>query len=188
VQLVRSAGAACRIVELIEAAEASAASGGATSCAPLELPEPSAQGPYLKARGLAVGWPGGPVVAEGIDLDLRPGRVQALVGESGSGKSVTALGALGLLPPTATVTGSARVIDPGARRVHQHGGEIVVGQRDLLLAQAPEAAFALHGLCVLLGRQACDAHVGPCVGLNVPLRGLHRGFGHFGGQHLTEMP
>ena len=81
-----------------------------------------------------------------------------------------------------------RVIDPGARRVHQHGGEIVVGQRDLLLAQAPEAAFALHGLRVLLGRQACDAHVGPCVGLNVPLRGLHRGLGHFGGQHLTEMP
>ena len=38
------------------------------------------------------------------------------MGESGSGKSVTALGALGLLPPTATVTGSARVIDPGAAR------------------------------------------------------------------------
>ena len=81
-----------------------------------------------------------------------------------------------------------RIIDPGARRVHQHGGEIVVGQRDLLLAQAPEAAFALHGLRVLLGRQARDAHVGPCVGLNVPLCGLHRGLGHFGGQHLTEMP
>lgn len=58
----------------------------------------------------------------GIDLDLRPGRVQALVGESGSGKSVTALGALGLLPPTATVTGSARVIDPDAARKAGRGG------------------------------------------------------------------
>lgn len=60
----------------------------------------------------------------GIDLDLRPGRVQALVGESGSGKSVTALGALGLLPPTATVTGSASVIDPGLiREAVRDGGE-----------------------------------------------------------------
>ena len=99
VQLVRSAGAACRIVELIEAAEASAASGGATSCAPRELPEPSAQGPYLKARGLAVGWPGGPVVAEGIDLDLRVGRRVAIVGPSGIGKSTLLATLAGLLEP-----------------------------------------------------------------------------------------
>ena len=99
VQLVRSAGAACRIVELIEAAEASAASGSATSSAPLELPEPSAQGPYLKARGLAVGWPGGPVVAEGIDLDLRVGRRVAIVGPSGIGKSTLLATLAGLLEP-----------------------------------------------------------------------------------------
>ena len=99
VQLVRSAGAACRIVELIEAAEASAASGGATSCAPLQLPKPSAQGPYLKARGLAVGWPGGPVVAEGIDLDLRVGRRVAIVGPSGIGKSTLLATLAGLLEP-----------------------------------------------------------------------------------------
>ena len=99
VQLVRSAGAACRIVELIEAAEASAASGSAMSSAPLELPEPSAQGPYLKARGLAVGWPGGPVVAEGIDLDLRVGRRVAIVGPSGIGKSTLLATLAGLLEP-----------------------------------------------------------------------------------------
>ena len=99
VQLVRSAGAACRIVELIEAAEASADAGGATSCAPRELPEPSAQGPYLKARGLAVGWPGGPVVAEGIDLDLRVGRRVAIVGPSGIGKSTLLATLAGLLEP-----------------------------------------------------------------------------------------
>ena len=99
VQLVRSAGAACRIVELIEAAEASAASGSAMSSAPRELPEPSAQGPYLKARGLAVGWPGGPVVAEGIDLDLRVGRRVAIVGPSGIGKSTLLATLAGLLEP-----------------------------------------------------------------------------------------
>ena len=77
----------------------------------------------LSLRGFGVTFAGSDTPAStGIDLDLRPGRVQALVGESGSGKSVTALGALGLLPPTATVTGSARVIDPDAARKAGRGG------------------------------------------------------------------
>ena len=86
---------------------------------------PVADDAALSLRGFGVTFAGSDAPAStGIDLDLRPGRVQALVGESGSGKSVTALGALGLLPPTATVTGSARVIDPGvAREAGQDGGE-----------------------------------------------------------------
>ena len=86
---------------------------------------PVADDAALSLRGFGVTFAGSDTPAStGIDLDLWPGRVQALVGESGSGKSVTALGALGLLPPTATVTGSARVIDPGvAREAGQDGGE-----------------------------------------------------------------
>ena len=86
---------------------------------------PVADDVALSLRGFGVTFAGSDTPAStGIDLDLRPGRVQALVGESGSGKSVTALGALGLLPPTATVTGSASVIDPGAaREAGQDGGE-----------------------------------------------------------------
>ena len=86
---------------------------------------PGADDAALSLRGFGVTFAGSDTPAStGIDLDLRPGRVQALVGESGSGKSVTALGALGLLPPTATVTGSARVIDPGAaRKAGRDGGE-----------------------------------------------------------------
>ena len=50
----------------------------------------------------------GPVYAvRGIDLDLNAGEVLGVVGESGSGKSVTMLAVLGLLPRTATITGSA---------------------------------------------------------------------------------
>lgn len=41
-----------------------------------------------------------------LDLDLRRGEVVGLVGESGSGKSVSAAALMGLLPPTATVSGS----------------------------------------------------------------------------------
>ena len=99
VQLVRSAGAACRIVELIEAAEASTGTSGTASCASRELPEPSPRGPYLRAKDLAVGWPGGPVVAEGINLDLRVGRRVAVVGPSGIGKSTLLATLAGLLEP-----------------------------------------------------------------------------------------
>ena len=90
-----------------EAAEAGAGAAADTGA-------PGAAGAALSLRGFGVSFAGGsgPASAD-VDLDLVPGRVLALVGESGSGKSVTALGALGLLPDTAGVTGSARVLAPG---------------------------------------------------------------------------
>ena len=100
---------------------------------------PVADDVALSLRGFGVTFAGSDTPAStGIDLDLRPGRVQALVGESGSGKSVTALGALGLLPPTATVTGSARVIDPGAAREAGQDG------RESGTAEAVELVGALR--------------------------------------------
>jgi peptide/nickel transport system ATP-binding protein len=45
----------------------------------------------------------------GLSFTLEPGRILALVGESGSGKSVSAMATLGLLPATATVSGSIRL-------------------------------------------------------------------------------
>ena len=71
--------------------------------------------PALSLRGLGVVFAGASAPASAdVDLDLVPGRVLALVGESGSGKSVTAMGALGLLAPTARVTGSAVLYGPGS--------------------------------------------------------------------------
>ncbi|WP_194784826.1 thiol reductant ABC exporter subunit CydC [Actinomyces haliotis] len=97
VQLIKSAGAAVRIVELVDRAEASAAEVPERQ----ELPAPADGGPRLRARGLAVGWPGGPVVAEGIDLDLAPGDRLAVVGPSGIGKTTLLLTLAGLLEPKA---------------------------------------------------------------------------------------
>ncbi len=42
---------------------------------------------------------------KGISYDVSSGQSVGIVGESGSGKSVSAMSILGLLPPTATVTG-----------------------------------------------------------------------------------
>jgi peptide/nickel transport system ATP-binding protein len=51
----------------------------------------------------------GPVRAvRGVDLEVRSGEVLGVVGESGSGKSVTMLATMGLLPRTATITGSVK--------------------------------------------------------------------------------
>ncbi|WP_136192787.1 thiol reductant ABC exporter subunit CydC [Actinomyces procaprae] len=95
VQLVASAGAAVRLVALIEDAEV----GAATAPAPQPLPTVGAAGPKLRARDLAVGWPGGEVVATGISLDLVPGRRLAVVGPSGVGKTTLLLTLAGLLEP-----------------------------------------------------------------------------------------
>jgi peptide/nickel transport system ATP-binding protein len=73
----------------------------------------------LEIRDLAVTFKTeeGPVSAvRGLDLDLHAGEVLGIVGESGSGKSVTMLAVLGLLPKTATITGSAKF----------HGRELIV--------------------------------------------------------------
>lgn len=106
VQLVRSAGAAERIIALVEQAETGAAEVMTAREERVEQGgDEDTGGPtgagqaHLEARGLAVGWPQGPVVAEGIDLDLSPGRRVAIVGPSGIGKTTLLLTLAGLLEP-----------------------------------------------------------------------------------------
>ncbi|QRM32793.1 ABC transporter ATP-binding protein [Microvirga sp. VF16] len=70
-------------------------------------PEGSAS-PLLTIEDLTVDFSGVRVL-RGIDLAIAPGEALGVVGESGSGKSVTWLAALGLLPRTATVSGSVRL-------------------------------------------------------------------------------
>ncbi|MGH3318196.1 MAG: ATP-binding cassette domain-containing protein, partial [Nocardioidaceae bacterium] len=45
----------------------------------------------------------------GLSYNLHAGRMLAIIGESGSGKSVSSRALLGMLPPTAHVSGSARI-------------------------------------------------------------------------------
>ena len=48
---------------------------------------------------------------DGLTYSMDRGRTMAVIGESGSGKTVSARAIMGLLPPTATVTGSIRFDD-----------------------------------------------------------------------------
>jgi peptide/nickel transport system ATP-binding protein len=64
-------------------------------------------GRVLEIRDLHI-WFGATEAVRGIDFDLDDGEVLGLVGESGSGKSATALALMGLLGPSAQVTGKIR--------------------------------------------------------------------------------
>ncbi|HEY4410088.1 MAG TPA: ABC transporter ATP-binding protein [Acidimicrobiia bacterium] len=78
---------------------------------PFDRRAPATPGAVLEVRDLDVSFPSesGTVRAvRGLSYTLAPGEVLGIVGESGSGKSVSSLAVMGLLPPSATITGSIR--------------------------------------------------------------------------------
>ncbi|MFT2016525.1 dipeptide ABC transporter ATP-binding protein [Streptomyces sp. 796.1] len=90
-------------------------------------PTPAGSTPVLSVRDLRVSFPSeaGPVEAvRGVSFDLLPGRTLGIVGESGSGKSATAMGIMGLLPPTADLHGQVVL-----------GGQDLVGLDDRALSR-----------------------------------------------------
>ncbi len=107
-------------------------------------PPPSPGEPVVEIRDLNVTFKteDGPVYAvRGVDMDVRAGEVLGIVGESGSGKSVTMLAVLGLLPRTATVTGSVRYRGDeliGRRRKEM---EAIRGEKIAMIFQDPLTAL-----------------------------------------------
>ena len=98
----------------------------------------------LSIRDLRVTFrtPAGPVQAvRGVNLDVEPGEVVGIVGESGSGKSVSFLSIMGLLPPSATVTGSAIV--SGTQMVGVPAGQVRAqrGKKIAMIFQDPLSAL-----------------------------------------------
>jgi peptide/nickel transport system ATP-binding protein len=63
----------------------------------------------LEVDGLTVRFGGAPPVVDDVSFTLDPGERLGVIGASGSGKSLTALAVLGLLPESATATGSVRL-------------------------------------------------------------------------------
>ncbi|MER5441683.1 ABC transporter ATP-binding protein [Streptomyces sp. NPDC002790] len=73
---------------------------------------PEISDPVLSVRDLSVSFRSDTRTVHAVDqvsFDLRAGEVLAVVGESGCGKSVTSMAVMGLLPPTAHISGSVRI-------------------------------------------------------------------------------
>lgn len=90
--LARARAALGRVRQVIEAPPVG--SGDRPPAVPTDLPG-------VRLRDVTAGWPHGPVVATGLDLDLRPGDRVGLVGPSGSGKTTVAATIMGLIPARA---------------------------------------------------------------------------------------
>ncbi|USQ76986.1 dipeptide/oligopeptide/nickel ABC transporter permease/ATP-binding protein [Ornithinimicrobium cryptoxanthini] len=72
--------------------------------------DPSAE-PLLEVRNLSIAFPeahGDVDIVDDVSFSVRPGETMGLVGESGCGKSITAMSIMGLLPPTARISGEIR--------------------------------------------------------------------------------
>lgn len=90
----------------------------------------------------------------GVDLDLERGQTLCLVGESGSGKSATASAINGLLPPSATVTGSVELDGQQIRGLDDRSMSRIRGRRIGMVFQDPLSALTPM---FTVGRQISDA-------------------------------
>ncbi|WP_285729235.1 ABC transporter ATP-binding protein [Nocardiopsis sp. ATB16-24] len=80
----------------------------------------------------------GPLQAvRGVSYQVRRGEALGIVGESGSGKSVTSMAIMGLLPRTAKVSGSARVLDQEVIGLNDAQISKVRGRRIAMIFQDP---------------------------------------------------
>ena len=94
--------------------------------------------PVLGVDDLTVRFPGASAaVVDGVGFTVGRGRTLAVVGESGCGKSVTSLALMGLLPPTARVSGSARFGDNDLLTLAPRARADLRGNRIAMIFQEP---------------------------------------------------
>lgn len=94
----------------------------------------------LEVEDLAVSIDGRRVV-DGVGFTLADGERLGIIGESGSGKSLTALAILGLLPRTATATGSVRLEGRELLGLRDRELAAVRGRRVGIVFQEPRTAL-----------------------------------------------
>lgn len=99
-------------------------------------------------------------VVAGVDWSVAKGETLALVGESGSGKSMSVLAATGLAPPTAQVSGSARLHGEDLVALPDHRRRRLRGRHVGFVYQDPMTSL---NPVLPVGRQVaepCEEHLG----------------------------
>ncbi|MEU5535801.1 ABC transporter ATP-binding protein [Streptomyces sp. NPDC020362] len=129
-----------------------------TLATPVLNPLPPADtAPVLSVRDLRISFPSeaGTVEAvRGVSFDLLPGRTLGIVGESGSGKSATAMGIVGLLPPSAALSGQVLL---GGQDLIGLGDQALSGVRGNAVGMVFQDPLSALTPIFSVGRQLSDA-------------------------------
>ena len=107
----------------------------------------------LEVEGLRVGF-GAFEAVRGVSFAVRAGETLGLVGESGSGKSAASLALMGLLPASATVSGSVRL---GGTELVGLGGERMRRLRGREVAMVFQEPMTALNPVMTVGRQIAEA-------------------------------
>jgi oligopeptide transport system ATP-binding protein len=114
-------------------------------------------GPLLDVRDLEVRFGGGaravPAV-RGLSFSVWPGQTLAIIGESGSGKTVGARALMGLLPPSAVVTGSAVLCGQQLIGLREREMRRIRGSQIAIVPQDPARSL---NPTMRIGRQISEA-------------------------------
>ena len=134
-------------------------------------PSPQAE-PVLEVKGLSIAFPaqhGDVDIVDSVSFSVRPGETMGLVGESGCGKSITSMAVMGLLPPTARIT-----------------GEIAFKGRDIL-AMTPAEHNALRGHEMSMIYQDALSSLNPSMLIRSQMKQLTRRGGTRSAEELLEL-
>ena len=111
----------------------------------------------IEIKNLSVTFPSEAGIVQAVrdvSLDIRAGEVLGIVGESGSGKTVTSLAAIGLLPDSATVSGSVMFNGVNLLSLNDNEMSKYRGNEIAMIFQDPLSALnPVH----TIGRQIAEA-------------------------------
>ena len=128
--------------------------------------------PVLEVRNLSIAFPvqhGDVNIVDNVSFSVRPGETMGLVGESGCGKSITSMAVMGLLPPTARIT-----------------GEIAFKGADIL-AMTPAEHNALRGHEMSMIYQDALSSLNPSMLIRSQMKQLTRRGGTRSAEELLEL-
>ncbi len=128
--------------------------------------------PLIEVRNLSISFPashGDVAIVDNISFTVAPGETMGLVGESGCGKSLTAMAIMGLLPPTAHITGE--ILYKGTN----------------LLALSPKEHNALRGHDIAMIYQDALSSLNPSMLIRSQLHQLTKRGGQRSAEELLEL-